>query len=145
VIGPASWSRAGARYQSGLELAPKLASEVDAERLTRLDRILVAERGDEGIFDLRSGEGWSYLVRENRYLLIDRAKRLERFGLTLETEPGCWFVASRTEEILKALARAPTSSTPGTGHSPTTASPKCVASTYTSFTAPAAARRWSAG
>jgi type IV secretory pathway VirD2 relaxase len=90
-------------HQTELELARKLSSEVDAERLTRLDRILIAERGEEGIVDLRPGEGRSYLVRENRYLLIDRVKRLERFGLTLEVEPGRWFVASRTEEILKAL------------------------------------------
>jgi type IV secretory pathway VirD2 relaxase len=89
-------------HRSELELARKLASEVDAERLTRLDRILIAERGDEGIL-LRPGEGQSYLVRENRYLLIGQAKSLERFGLTLDTEPGRWFVASRTEEILKAL------------------------------------------
>jgi type IV secretory pathway VirD2 relaxase len=80
-------------HQSELELVRKLASEVDADRLTRLDRILIAERQDTGIVDLRPGEGQSYLVRENRYVLIDRAKRLERFGLTLETEPGRWFVS----------------------------------------------------
>ena len=90
-------------HQSEHELTNKLAGEVDAERITRLDRILIAERGDDGIVDLRPDEGQSYLVRENRHLLIDRAKRLERFGLTREIEPGCWFVASRTEDTLKAL------------------------------------------
>jgi type IV secretory pathway VirD2 relaxase len=90
-------------HQSEHELARKLASEVDAERVTRLDRMLIAERGDDGIVDLRPGAGQSYLVRENRHLLIDRAKRLERFGLAREIEPGGWFVASRTEEALKAL------------------------------------------
>jgi len=42
-------------------------------------------------------------VRENRHLLIDRAKRLERLGLARGTEPGCWYISERTEEILKAL------------------------------------------
>jgi type IV secretory pathway VirD2 relaxase len=90
-------------HQSELELSRKLASEVDAERVTRLDRMLMTERAEDGIVDLRLGEGQSYLVRENRHLLVGRAKRLERFGLTLEIEPGRWFVASRTEEVLKAL------------------------------------------
>jgi type IV secretory pathway VirD2 relaxase len=90
-------------HQSEHELARKLASEVDAERVTRLDRMLIAEQGEDGVVDLRPGGGQSYLVRENRHLLIDRAKRLERFGLAREIEPGRWFVASRTEETLKAL------------------------------------------
>jgi hypothetical protein len=76
---------------------------VDADRLTRLDRMLIAERTDEGIVDLRPGDGQSYLARQNRPLLIDRVKRLERFGLARETEPGCWYISDRTEEILKAL------------------------------------------
>lgn len=90
-------------HQTELEMARKLATEVEAERVTRLDRMLMAERSEDGIVDLRPGEGQSYVVRENRHLLIGRAKRLERFGLTLEIEPGRWFVASRTEEILNAL------------------------------------------
>jgi type IV secretory pathway VirD2 relaxase len=90
-------------HQSELEIARKLTSEVDAERVTRLDRMLIAERSEDGIVDLRPGAGQSYLARENRHLLIGRAKHLERFGLTLEIEPGRWFVADRTKEILKAL------------------------------------------
>jgi len=90
-------------HQSEIEVARKLAIEVDADRLTRLDRMLIAERGDEGIVNLRPGEGQSYLVRENRHRLIDRAKRLERLGLARGTEPGCWYISERTEEILKAL------------------------------------------
>jgi type IV secretory pathway VirD2 relaxase len=113
---------------------------VDAERLTRLDRILIAERGDEGIL-LRPGEGQSYLVRENRYLLIGQAKSLERFGLTLDTEPGRWFVASRTEEILKALGERNDIIKTGSGRSPTTASRRCAASISMPFTAAAVGRR----
>jgi hypothetical protein len=40
---------------------------------------------------------------ENRQLLIDGAKRRERFGLTFEIEPARWLVASRTDEILNVL------------------------------------------
>jgi type IV secretory pathway VirD2 relaxase len=89
--------------QSEIEVARKLASEVHAERLTRLDRMLIAEQRDQGFIDLRPGEGGSYLVRQNRYLLIDRAKRLESYGLATETEPGCWVVSDAAEATLKQL------------------------------------------
>src|SRR5262249_40529594 len=64
-------------HQSEIEVARKLSSEIGAERLTRLDRMLIAEQRDGGFVDLRPGEGQRYLVRENRHLLIDRAKRLQ--------------------------------------------------------------------
>ncbi len=57
-------------HQSEIELANKLRSEVDAERLTRLDKMLIAEQREQGIIDLRPGEGSSYPVRENRNLVI---------------------------------------------------------------------------
>jgi type IV secretory pathway VirD2 relaxase len=90
-------------HQSEIEVAHKLDSEVEAERLTRLDRMLIAEQRDQGFIDLRPGAGSSYLVRENRYLLIDRAKRLERYGLAAEVEPGRWVVSDRAESTLKQL------------------------------------------
>jgi type IV secretory pathway VirD2 relaxase len=89
-------------HQSELEVARKLASEVDTERLTRFDRILIVERGEQGIIDLRPGEEQSYLVREKRHLLIDRAKRLDASALPSRSSRR-WFVGERTEEILKAL------------------------------------------
>jgi hypothetical protein len=66
---------------------------VEAERLTRLDRMLIAESRERGMVDLRldAAESYtadSYLGRTNQHLLIDRAKRLERYGLATETEPG---------------------------------------------------------
>ena len=73
-------------HRSEIEVARKLASEVDADRLIRLERMVIAQRTDEGIVDLRPSPGQSYLVRENRHLLINRVKRLERFGLALESE-----------------------------------------------------------
>jgi Protein of unknown function (DUF2840) len=44
-----------------------------------------------------SGAGQSYLVRQNRHLLIDRARHLERYDLATETEPGRWTVSSRRQ------------------------------------------------
>jgi type IV secretory pathway VirD2 relaxase len=90
-------------HQSEIEVARKLASEVDAERLTRLDKMLIAEQRDQGVIDLRPGEGSSYLVRENRDLMISRAKRLEHYGLATETEPGRWVISGEAEATLKEL------------------------------------------
>ncbi|MBM3553266.1 MAG: DUF3363 domain-containing protein [Alphaproteobacteria bacterium] len=92
-------------HQSEIEIARKLASEVNAERLTRLDKMLLAEQRAEGVVDLRPGQGGSYPVRENRHLLISRAKRLERYGLATETEPGRWLVADKAEATLKQLGQ----------------------------------------
>jgi type IV secretory pathway VirD2 relaxase len=90
-------------HQSEIELASKLRSEVDAERLTRLDKMLLAEQREQGLIDLRPGAGASYPVRENQHLLIGRARTLERYGLATETEPGRWIVSDRAETTLKAL------------------------------------------
>jgi len=90
-------------HQSEIEVARKLATEVDAERLTRLDKMLLAEQRDQGVIDLRLGEGASYLVRENRYLMISRAKTLEHYGLATEVEPGCWVISGEAEVTLKEL------------------------------------------
>jgi type IV secretory pathway VirD2 relaxase len=90
-------------HQSEIEVSRKLASEVDAERVTRLDKMLIAEQRDQGFVDLRPGEDSSYLVRENRHLMIGRAKRLERYGLASEIDPGRWIVSDKAEAILKAL------------------------------------------
>ena len=90
-------------HQSEIELRTKLGNEVEAERLTRLDKMLLAEQHDQGVIDLRPGEGASYLVRENRNLMIGRARRLERYGLATEVEPGQWIVSDRAETTLKEL------------------------------------------
>jgi type IV secretory pathway VirD2 relaxase len=42
-------------HQSEIELAEKLSREVHAERLTRLDRMLIAEQEKHGFVDLRPG------------------------------------------------------------------------------------------
>ncbi len=89
--------------QTELDVTRKLASEVGAERLTRLDRMLIAEQEERGVVDLRPNAAESYTVRANRHLLIDRAKRLERYDLAAETEPGRWTISDKAEPTLKAL------------------------------------------
>jgi len=89
--------------QSEIDLTRKLAAEVDAERLTRLDKLLIAEQREQGVVDLRRGDGSSYPIRENRHLLIGRAKRLERYGLAREMEPGRWAITETAEATLKTL------------------------------------------
>jgi type IV secretory pathway VirD2 relaxase len=91
------------RPQTELDVARKLATEVDAERLTRLDRMLMAEQQERGVVDLRPEAAESYTIRANRHLLIERAKRLERYNLATETEPGRWTISEKAEPTLKAL------------------------------------------
>ena len=50
-----------------------------------------------------SMEGATWLVRENRNLMIGRVKHLERYGLANELEPGRWVVSDRAEVALKEL------------------------------------------
>ncbi|WP_246659884.1 DUF3363 domain-containing protein [Methylosinus sporium] len=90
-------------HQSEIELQTKLANEVAAERLTRLDKMLLAEQREQGVIDLRLGEGASYLVQENRALLLGRARRLERYGLATKLEMGRWTISDRAEPMLKEL------------------------------------------
>lgn len=89
--------------QTEVELQNKLRHEVNADRLTRLDRMMIAEQREHGVLDLRPDAGESYLVRTNRLVLVDRAKRLENFGIAEEIEPGRWSIAERAESTLRAM------------------------------------------
>jgi type IV secretory pathway VirD2 relaxase len=90
-------------HQSEIELQTKLQNEVEAERVTRLDKMLFSEQQEQGVIDLRPGEGATFLVRENRNLMIGRVRHLERYGLATELEPGRWSLSDRAEHILKEL------------------------------------------
>ncbi|MGY8685134.1 DUF3363 domain-containing protein [Bradyrhizobium sp. UFLA05-153] len=90
-------------HQSEIELQAKLQNEVEAERLTRLDKMLLNEQREQGVIDLRPGEGATWLVRENRNLMIGRVKHLERYGLATEPEPGRWVISDRAEQKLEQL------------------------------------------
>ena len=77
------------------------------DRFTRLDAALLKEVNDEGLIDLRPGAEQSYLGRANRYLLIDRLKKLERLDLAQEIEPGRWSLSSAKEQTPRPSRRAP--------------------------------------
>jgi type IV secretory pathway VirD2 relaxase len=89
--------------QSELDVAEKLRHEVEAERLTRLDKMLIAESHEHGIIDLRPDASDSYTVQANRHFLIDRAKRLEKYGLADEIDTGRWTIRDDAEQTLRAL------------------------------------------
>ncbi len=90
-------------HQSEIELLTKLQNEVEAERVTRLDKLLLTEQQEHGVIDLRPGEGGTWLVRENRNLMLGRVRHLERYGLATELEPGRWVLSDRAEQVLKDL------------------------------------------
>ena len=90
-------------HQSEIELQTKLQNEVEAERVTRLDKMLLSEQQEQGVIDLRPGEGATFLVRENRNLMISRVRHLERYGIATQLEPGRWSLSDRAEQVLKDL------------------------------------------
>jgi type IV secretory pathway VirD2 relaxase len=90
-------------HQSEIELQTKLQNEVEAERVTRLDKMLLSEQQEQGVIDLRPGEGATFLVRENRNLMIGRVRHLERYGVATELEPGRWALSDRAEQVLKDM------------------------------------------
>jgi type IV secretory pathway VirD2 relaxase len=90
-------------HQSEIELQTKLQNEIEGERVTRLDKMLLTEQQEQGVIDLRPGEGATFLVRENRNLMIGRVRHLERYGIATELEPGRWSLSDRTEQVLKDM------------------------------------------
>jgi hypothetical protein len=90
-------------HQSEIELQTKLQNEVEAERVTRLDKALLSEQREQGVIDLRPGEGATFLVRENRNLMIGRVRHLEHYGVATELEPGRWALSDRAEQVLKDM------------------------------------------
>ena len=90
--------------QTEQEVSRSLDREVDADRFTRLDRMLIAEQRSRNEFaDLRPDRDMLESLRQNRALLIQRARKLERMGLATEVEPGRWTVSPRAEPALREL------------------------------------------
>lgn len=89
--------------QSELEVREQLSQEILAERLTKLDRDILA-RADDHVVDLRQPARWdgdgSY-----QQLLISRARELERMGLAERDGPLAWRLAPTVEETLTDLGR----------------------------------------
>jgi type IV secretory pathway VirD2 relaxase len=44
-----------------------------------------------------------YTFRQNRAMLIERARKLERMGLATEIETGKWIVSPKAEPVLREL------------------------------------------
>jgi type IV secretory pathway VirD2 relaxase len=90
--------------QSELEVQEQLAREVEADRLTSLDRSLLG-RAQEGLVDLRqepaawNGEG------NYQQLLIARARKLERMELAERVGPLAWRLSPDAEKTLRDLGR----------------------------------------
>jgi hypothetical protein len=76
---------------------------VDADRFTGLDRMLIAEQRGQEFMDLRPGHDMLDTFRQNRALLIERARKLERMGLATEIDTGRWMVSPEAEPILRDL------------------------------------------
>lgn len=90
--------------QTEQEVSRSLAREVDADRFTRLDRMLIAEQSSRNEFaDLRPDRDTLHSLRQNRVLLIQRARKLGRMGLATEVETGRWSVSPRAEPALREL------------------------------------------
>jgi type IV secretory pathway VirD2 relaxase len=89
--------------QSELEVREQLERETGAERLTKLDRDLLA-RAKDHVVDLKQPVRWdgdgSY-----QQLLIGRARELERMGLAERQAPLIWSLAPAMEETLTDLGR----------------------------------------
>ncbi|MGB8364457.1 MAG: DUF3363 domain-containing protein [Rhizomicrobium sp.] len=90
--------------QNEQEVSQSLEREVDADRFTRLDRMLIAEQESRNEFaDLRPDRDMLETMRQNRALLIQRARKLERMGLASEVEVGRWTISRRAESVLRDL------------------------------------------
>ena len=89
--------------QTELEVTKQLEREVDADRFTGLDRMLIAEQQGREFSDLRPDQDMRDTFRQNRALLIERARKLERMGLATEIETGKWIVSPKAEPTLREL------------------------------------------
>ena len=61
--------------QTELEVTKQLGREVDADRFTGLDRMLIAEQQGKEFSDLRPDQDMRDTYRQNRALLIERARK----------------------------------------------------------------------
>ena len=89
--------------QSELEVREQLTREVDAERLTKLDRDILSRSAGQ-IVDLRKPANWdgdgSY-----QQLLVARIRQLERMELAERDGPLAWRLAPDLEKTLADLGR----------------------------------------
>jgi len=85
--------------QSEIEVRQQLEREVDAERLTRLDRMMMAQAKDH-VIDLRRIEGVNGIDAGQQQLLVARARVLERMELAEQAGPLSWTLSPQMEQTL---------------------------------------------
>src|SRR5207244_4135490 len=90
--------------QSELEVKEQLTREVDANRLTSLDRNLLG-RAQEGVVDLRQERGGWDGEGPYQQLLVARARQLERMELAEREGPLSWRLSPDAETTLRDLGR----------------------------------------
>ena len=88
--------------QTEREVERQLENEVEAERLTRLDRTLI-ERDEDGRINLHVDPSTTDFGRAHHQLLIARARRLERMGLAAPEDPLVWSLSAETENVLRTM------------------------------------------
>ncbi|MDR3438794.1 relaxase/mobilization nuclease RlxS [Telmatospirillum sp.] len=88
--------------QTEREVERQLENEVEAERLTRLDRTLI-ERVEDGRIDLHVDPSTTDFGRAHHQLLIARARRLERMGLAAPKGPLVWSLSAEMESVLRTM------------------------------------------
>jgi len=79
----------------------KLGKEMQAERLTRVDRAILRD-ADDDILAIPSRNS-----RDNRHHAhrMGRLQKLKTMGLAEELKPGVWKIADRTEQVLRDLGQ----------------------------------------
>lgn len=87
--------------ESAIEAAGRRAAE--AERLTGLDRALIAEQRDHGVVDLRQRQR-AHPSGIGDHAALLRLRRLERYGLADETAPMRFVLAPHTAATLQTMA-----------------------------------------
>ena len=85
--------------ESEVERLQKLASEVEQERFTRLDRALLG-RAQDGLLVISTADGEDPMRQTMR---AGRLKTLERLGLATERRPGVWALDAGLEPKLRRL------------------------------------------
>lgn len=88
--------------QTELDVQHQLEREVEAERLTRLDRDLI-ERSQNGLVDLRQTEAGTERERNRQQLLVARMRRLEKMGLAAKDGPLVWSLSPDAGSTLQAM------------------------------------------
>jgi type IV secretory pathway VirD2 relaxase len=88
--------------QTEQEVQRQLEHEVEAERLTRLDRTLIG-RAEDGVIDLRADDPGTDFERAHRQLLVARARQLERMQLATPEGPLRWSLSPNAEDVLRTM------------------------------------------